>query len=90
MRIGAFIDDTTVPRYVESYTKLTRLQILQYERRQRRGQIQERMQGDRPNIRSVAARSKALETGISELRKSEAKNARRAGVIGKGADEAEL
>ena len=83
-RIGAFIDDTTVPRYVESYAKLTRLQILQYERRQRRSQIQERMQGDSaPNIRAVAARSKALESGIGELRKSETKNTKRAESLAK-------
>ena len=83
-RIRAFIDEATIPKYVDAYRRLTHLQILQYERRQRRGQIRERMQGDSaPDIRSLAARSKGLEAGIGELRKAEAKNARRADSLAK-------
>lgn len=81
-RIGAFIDEVTVPRYVEASRKLTHLHILQYERRQRCDQIRERMQGDSaPSIRVLASRAKALETAIGELRKSENKNARRAEAL---------
>jgi len=83
-RIAAFVDEATIPRYVEASRKSTHLEILQYERKQRRDQIRERMQGDSaPSIRALAARSRLLETAIGELRKSETKNMRRAESLAK-------
>jgi len=83
-RVGALIDETTIPKYVDLYRQLSRVRMMQYERGRGQAEIRDRMQGhSAATVRTVVERARALESGISVLRAAEAKNARRADTLAK-------
>lgn len=81
-RVGALIDETTIPKYVDLYRQLSRVRMMQYERGRRQAEIRDQMQGhSAATVRTVVERARALESGISVLRTAETKNARRVGAF---------
>jgi hypothetical protein len=61
-RVGALIDETTIPKYVDLYRQLSRVRMMQYERGRGQAEIRDRMQGhSAATVRTVVERARALE-----------------------------
>jgi len=78
-RIAALVDRETAPRYLEKHGRLVRVQMLQYERKQRLGEIGDRLQGhEAADIRALGTLARQLETAIEGFRAAQNKNEREA------------
>lgn len=83
-RLGALIDDETIPRYVSQHRRLSRIRMQQYERQQRVDAIKGRLQGNSASeIRTVALRARTLETSLQDLRKASEKAIKRSESLSK-------
>jgi DNA sulfur modification protein DndD len=88
-RLTTLVDEQTVPRYMEKHHDLVKLQLLQYERKQRLEGISDRLQGhSAADIRALAKRSKQIDDAIATIRDTQAKNAARSELVRK--DQAKL
>jgi DNA sulfur modification protein DndD len=81
-RISALLDEQTVPAYQRKQRRLNELQILQYERKQALEAISDRLQGNKAaDIRALALKSRALESAIGSIEKSQRNNERRSNTV---------
>lgn len=82
-RITALVDERTIGEYTRKHRRLTDLQILQYERKQRLDNINDRLQGSSAaDIRVLGQQSQTLEEAITTLEGAQVQNEGRAKQLG--------